>query len=104
MKDKGVKKIMILAIVEDVQENYENILKIWLLFGLKDSAMKFKISCDLKLANIILGLMSHSSNHPCTWCDSKRDNLYEKGELRNLQNTINRFWEWHAAGETMKNA
>ena len=39
---------------------------------------------DLKLENIFLGLMSHSSCHPCTWCDIFRADLAKKGNLRTI--------------------
>ena len=39
-------------------------------------------SCDLKLANILCGIQSHSSNHPCCWCDASSTNLQKCGHLR----------------------
>lgn len=39
------------------------------------------ISTDLKLANILTGIMSHSSNHPVTWCNLSKNKLCENGEL-----------------------
>ena len=42
----------------------------------------FYISCDLKMVNIIYGIQSHSSKHPCCWCNVSSDNLSECESLR----------------------
>ena len=68
-KHSGVKKVMILAIIPDIQENYVNIKRIWLEAGLDKIRRNYTIAIDLKLCNVLLGLMSHSSTHPCCWCD-----------------------------------
>ena len=41
----------------------------------RDSGVKKQLSTDLKLANIICGLQSHASSHPCTWCYVFHKNL-----------------------------
>lgn len=104
LKDTGVKKIFIIGIAPEVQENYTNVLKMWILVqlvgGLTESVMadKFTITTDLKLANIILGLMSHSSNHPCSWCDVSKAKLHTKGEPRTLESLTSAFWNWYQVG------
>ena len=47
-----VKKLIILAIVKDAKENYENVAK---------------IIRKLVLANIFFGIESCSSSHPCVY-------------------------------------
>jgi hypothetical protein len=42
------------------------------------------VACDLKMANILTGLMSHSSAHPCTWCGTKRQELDRRDRSRTL--------------------
>ena len=66
-KDSGVKKLMILAIAFDVKENYANIKLVFDTLQLND--LKFTLAADLKLLNIIVGIQSHSSMFPCTWCE-----------------------------------
>ena len=60
-KDSGVKKVIIIAISPNIAENYVNIKKMWLNIGLHTMPRKFTILTDLKLCNILLGLISHSS-------------------------------------------
>ena len=67
-KDSGVKKVIIIGITPNVPENYVNVKKVWLSIGLQSMQKSFTIATDLKLCNILLGLMSHSSMHPCCWC------------------------------------
>ena len=80
-KDSGVKKAFIAAIVPEITENYFNMKKIWINVGMHLFNRKFTIATDLKLCNILLGLMSHSSMHPCCWCDIDKHNLDAKGKL-----------------------
>lgn len=72
-RHSGVKKIFILALAEGAQENYENVSKLWSALDLN----KFvgTIAVDLKLANILCGIMAHSSLYPCTWCFARKDKL-----------------------------
>ena len=39
----------------------------------------------MKFANIICGIQSHLSQHPCCWCDVKSDDLKEQGTPRNFR-------------------
>ena len=79
LKDSGVKKAMIVAYVPDIQENDFNIKRLWVETGIDTLTWKFTIVTDLKLCNILLGMTSHSSSHPCSWCDVSKDNLTSKG-------------------------
>ena len=49
-----------------VTENYANIKAIWDKLDINQIDRPYKIAADLKMANILFGLMSHSSCHPCT--------------------------------------
>ena len=68
-RDSGVKKVFIIGISPNVEKNYVNAKKLWLKIGLHNLQRKFTIATDLKLCNILVGLMSHSSTHPCCWYD-----------------------------------
>ena len=76
----GVKKLFIIALVEDISENHFNISKIFELMDLEN--IHFKFVCDLKVANILCGLQSHASKHPCCFCDVTKDELHKRGNLR----------------------
>jgi hypothetical protein len=109
LKDTGVKKIFIICLAQNVQENYPNILKMWMQIQLNETFSQLTladkvIATDLKLANIIFGLMSHGSAHPCTWCDIEKARLSEKGELRTLENLTEKFWAWKDACSDEKKA
>ena len=69
-KNTGVKRLFIISIMNNCQENYENLSEIWKLLNLNDFYGIFSV--DLKVANIITGLQSHTSSSPCTWCDAKK--------------------------------
>ena len=81
-KDSGVKKVFLLAIVPNIPENYWNVKKLWIETGLHTLQRDYTIATDLKLCNILLGLMSHSSLHPCCWCDIDKHNLALEGVVR----------------------
>jgi hypothetical protein len=65
--DTGVKKLIILGIAFDIPESYANVST--LMEALKVKHIQFMMAADLKLANILIGIQSHSSKHPCTWCE-----------------------------------
>lgn len=52
------------------------------------------------MANIIMGLMTHGSCHPCTWCEVSKDNLLSgrSGSTRTLSSIRHMFWKFHASG------
>lgn len=81
-RDSGVKKLFILAITESTQENYHNVKLLW--SSLNIDLLGGTVAVDLKLANILCGIMTHSSTYPCTWCYSKCDQLHTIGELRTV--------------------
>ena len=107
-KDTGVKKMLILAITPDVQETYANVLRLMVQAQLagpnsqSHNLSNFVFSSDLKIANIILGLMSHSSCHPCSWCDIHKSNLHLKGIPRTLKSLSDQFWSWKSSGGDCK--
>ena len=73
-KDTSVNKLIILAAAQDAKETYETIKAMCdrlHLEALKQNG-EMSIAADLKMANMLFGLMAHSSTHPCTWCTSHR--------------------------------
>lgn len=103
-KESGVKKLLILALVDNTQENYDNVLKVWSLLNLNDLDESVTIATDLKLANILVGIMSHASLFPCTWCFAPKAELIECGEYRTLGECISNSSAFEENGSKKKKA
>ena len=101
-KDSGEKKLFLLAISSGSQENYENVAKLWTMLNIH--AFDGTIATDLKLANILVGIMAHSSSHPCTWCFAKKDELNKCGTYRTVGNTMDNYKKWCDAGAQKQRA
>ncbi len=69
----GVKKLIILAIVKDTKENYDNVSKIIKKLGLDN--VDYYAVFDFKLANIFFGIESCSSSHPCVYCEATSEEV-----------------------------
>ena len=68
--NNGVKKVFILALVQDIPEKYENVQKIMELLDIDE--LKHSFSVDLKLQNVMCGMQSHGSTHPCVYCEGSK--------------------------------
>nr|XP_012558535.2 uncharacterized protein LOC105845381 [Hydra vulgaris] len=101
-KDTGVKQQLVIAVSEELQESYTNVLQVFELIKLKDQ--EFVMSCDLKLANIICGLQAHSSAHPCTWCESGSKELVNQGKLRTFESLEKNVSLFKSAGSNIRKA
>ena len=53
------------------------------------------------MASIIYGIQSHSSKHPCCWCDVDSDNLSECKSLRFFGTLKERYAEFVANGSDL---
>lgn len=104
LKTRALKKLILIAVAPDVPENYVNVKKIWINLGLHKLDQKFTIATDLKLCNILLGLMTHSSTHPCCWCDIKKVDLKRKGKQRTISNLNSLFWDFFESHTDKKDA
>ena len=102
--DSGVKKVFIIGIVPEVQENYKNLKTLWLNAHINLLDRSFTIATDLKLCNILVGLMSLSSMHPWCWCDIDKYNLDKKGTQRTIGNLRESFLNYYDAGILKKKA
>lgn len=99
-KDSGVKKIFILAAVTNPQENYDNVKHLFSALGI--NYFKGTIATDLKLANILVGIMQHSSSYPCTYCFARSDQLNSCGQLRSSKNVYMNYQNWLNEGKGIK--
>lgn len=65
----SVKKLIILAIAPKVKETYGNLRFILNMLNIKEVDFVFFTAVDLKMGNILAGIQSHSSTHPCMYCE-----------------------------------
>lgn len=82
-----VKRVLILLLVHNVQENYYNVKFIWNLLNM--DSLTFQFSADLKIYNIMCGIQNHSSTHPWCYCPAKKiKNLFSEENLRTYQSLL----------------
>ena len=62
------------------------------------------ISWDLKIADILCGILSHSSKHPCYWCNIDLDNISECGVSRSFGSIQESYRAFVSAGSKFKMA
>ena len=63
------------------------------------------VATDLKLSNVLLGIMGHSSTFACFWCEATSNQLDERGDLRTLIDKIMKnFMDWKDHGINNNNA
>ena len=72
-KFTGVNKMIVLALVRDIQETHSNLETI--LTKAKINEISFKLACDLKVLNLILGLSAHGGKYACMYCDGSIEAL-----------------------------
>ena len=68
MLHSGVKKIIIVAIAPDVAETYSNVRFILNVLKIDEIDLRYVCAVDLKMANILCGIQSHSCTYPCAYC------------------------------------
>lgn len=61
-------------------------------------------SNDLKLGNIVLGLMSHASSFPCCWCEVEKNRLQMCGKLRTFGSIRKNYEGWCESGKHQEDA
>ena len=66
-KDSGVRKLIILSIVEDLPEDYNNVKK--LMEALNLDEFTHVTVADHKLQNQLLGMNAHGATHCCPYCE-----------------------------------
>ena len=69
-KNTGKKRVLILGIMPDVQENYSNCKLLFDVTGV--NKISYSLACDLKAQNKALGLGPHSSAYPCAYCRCRK--------------------------------
>lgn len=83
-KDSGVKRLHIIALAPNLPEKYEYISLIWNNL-LNLNALEYTVAGDLKIINVIVGIMAHSSSYPCPYCEiAKKDLAVQAGIPRTI--------------------
>ena len=95
---------MMTTLVPNVSEAYVNVKRLWLNSGIDQLTRKYTIATDLKLCNVLRGVMNRSSCHPCCWCDAKRDALHRKGEQRTIGSLLSLFFDFFESKKDKKEA
>lgn len=62
------------------------------------------MATDLKLQNILCGLMPHASVHPCAYCKAKSDMLTQLGQMRSVSGCHTNYKKWIDSGGQKKKA
>lgn len=100
-KDTGVKMLFLLAVVPGIPEKFKNVSQVWNLLQLNN--LKIFVAADLKMINILLGLMGHSSTYPCPYCVTMKRFLSTKcDQSRTIENINENFEKWKGNGSQEK--
>ena len=93
-EDSGAKKSIVLFAAMNTKESHSNLALAMSEINL--DKIDYKLSMDLKCSNIVNGLQTHSSRHPCAYghCKKLKNGLWEQGKLRTVEeiNKINKQW------------
>ena len=99
-KLSSVKKVLMLGLVPDCQENYSNVRT--LLQKIDLSGLDVSFSVDLKLALYLVGKQSGGCKHPCIYCTG--EDPWKEGKLLTLGDLNKLLQDFIAAGEVTKDA
>ena len=90
--------VFILLAASRTNENYTNIKNLWNLLKIDKiidpnttTSKSISIDTDLKLANILAGLMQHSNCFPCIWCDISKNKLKNCGTYRTIKECMQNY-------------
>ena len=104
-KATGSKRVLIAAKVDDIPENRENIEILINSLNFPALAFDFKVVCDLKLTNLLLGIQSCTASFGCpfgecfkidpiTFKSTNRKGVYIIGEYRTVRNITANHEKW----------
>ena len=91
----GPKRSLVIAAVASVPESYQNLKILMNLISLNE--IYYKISSDLKLANILIGIQTFSAKYPCPYGEcthSEGRNEWVKGKDRTVKNIVQNKDRW----------
>ena len=107
-KSTGCKKCLVVGRVDNVPENRENVKVLVEKLNLPELQKDFKIVADIKLIDIMCGIQSTSSTHPCPYCkgakldkngrETNGKGTFVKGEPRSMKNLREDAHEYSTVG------
>ena len=80
--DNGVQKLLLIGIMAKGKEDYELVKSVFDLIDFKVPGVHMIFTGDQKFINIVNGLGSHTSMHPCSWCHDDKSFLGTYPDLR----------------------
>ena len=78
--NSGPKKVIILALVENIPETPHNVDQMMGILGLEE--FTYFVCGDMKIHNIVVGMSGHGGSCPCCYCEAQYDRKtgeWEKG-------------------------
>ena len=84
-KSTGCKKCLVVSRIDSVPENRENVRVLIEKLNLPDLQQDFAVMADIKLIDIMCGIQSTSSTHPCPFCNGVK--IDSKGKETNQNGT-----------------
>ena len=103
-KSTSTKRCLVIARVDQIPENYSNVTILMSKLNLQELKKDFCVVADLKLVDIMVGIQSTSSMHPCPYCDgakfdktgrkTNQKGTFVKGRPRTMQNVREHFEDY----------
>ena len=103
-KSTSTKRCLVIARVDQVPENYTNVTILMSRLNLTELKKDFCVVADLKLVDIMVGIQSTSSMHPCPYCDgakfdkkgvkTNQKGTFVKGRPRTMKNVQEHFQDY----------
>lgn len=92
-----MKMLLLLAVAPGVPEKYANVAKIWnTLLHLNN--FKCFVAGDLKIVNLLSGIMGHSSTFPCPHCTAPKSLSNTAAQPRTLGHIRDMSMKWKSLG------
>ena len=103
-KSTSTKRCLVVARIDQVPENYTNVTILLSKLNLPELRKDFCVVADLKLVDIMVGIQSTSSMHPCPYCDghkvdksgrkTNQKGTFVKGIPRTMKNVQEHFEDY----------
>ena len=100
-KSGGVKKVIVVGVLPEAKEEHSLLENFLQKINLQPGTFQF--CADLKLINIAVGIMSHSSKHPCPFCKWVK-NTQSTAKLRTFEGILEHFEAWERDGAQKEKA
>ena len=99
-KDDGIYRCLIAAITPGSTENYDVLDQYLRAMNLRPGDWYF--CSDMKILNVALGIMTHTSRHPCFGCHWVKGSEEHDCELRTFEGIVFYYLAWIESGGNEK--